>query len=47
VRQVEHFYRAFSTLVPRFFKMGLERHDASEALAARQFWMDPETFQLG
>ena len=34
VRQVEPFDRAFSTLVPRVLEMGLDTHDASEALAA-------------
>jgi len=41
------FNRAFSTLIPRVFEMGLETHDASEALAARQCWMDRASCQFG
>ena len=45
--QVEHFNRAFSTLVPRVFEMGLGTHDASVALAARQCWMGRATSLFG
>jgi len=34
MRQVEHFIRDISTLVPRVFELGQETHDASEVLAA-------------
>ena len=44
---MKHFNRAFSTLVPRVFEMGLGAHDASEALAAGQCWMGRETCQYG
>jgi len=47
VRQVEHFNRAFSTLVSREFELGLEMHDASEALAAGKCCMGRATCQFG
>ena len=47
MRQVEHFYRAFSTLVFRVLEMGLETQAASDVLSARQCWMGRETCQLG
>jgi len=47
VSHVEHFNRAFSTLVHLVSQMELETRDTSEALAARQCWKGRATCQVG